>query len=91
MDGVWRAPEQARPKLGKIERSAPEQARPKLGKIEGHDAAQIDVLVPDWRDTLEHLVRILARHLVDGELQPVRVDSRVNSGRLRLVPETFSS
>jgi hypothetical protein len=70
---------------------APEQARPKLREVEGQDPAQIDVLVPDWRDTLEHLVRILARHLVDGELQPVRVDSRVNSGRLRLVPETFSS
>jgi hypothetical protein len=60
---------------------APEQARSKLREVEGQDPAQIDVIVPDWHDTLRHLVRILARHLVGGELQPVRVPGDDNVGQ----------
>jgi hypothetical protein len=47
LDGGWRAPE---------------QTRPKLRKIEGQDAAQIDVLVPDRREATQHLVRIAGRY-----------------------------
>jgi hypothetical protein len=59
---------------------ASEQARSQLREVEGQDPAQIDVLVSDWRDTLQHLVRILARDLVDSELQPVRVPGHDNVG-----------
>ena len=65
MDGGWRAPE---------------QVRPKLGKIEGQDAAQIDVLVPNRRDTAQHLVGILTRNPVDGDLEPVRVPGHDDVG-----------
>jgi hypothetical protein len=46
LDGGWRAPE---------------KARSKQREIEGQDAAEIDVLVSDRRDALQHLVRILTR------------------------------
>ena len=59
---------------------ASKQARPKPSEIEGQDAAQIDVLVPNRRDTAQHLVGILTRNPVDGDLEPVRVPGHDDVG-----------
>ena len=41
---------------------------------------QIDVLVPDRREAAQHLVGILARNPVDGDLEPVRVPGHDDVG-----------